>query len=82
MKAITKLLRKLKTTGSVGLIIGIVALAVAILLGLFMIGGLLLVWGLNLMGISITYSLKTVIGAAIVILCLRPSSFSSGSKEK
>lgn len=80
MNATTKLFGKLKTAGSIGAILGIVAVAILVLGAIGMIGGLLLVWGLNLMGISIAYSFKTVIGAAIVILSLRPTNFSS--KEK
>lgn len=81
MNATTKLFSKLKSAGSIGAIIGIVALAILVLGAIGMIGGLLLIWGLNLMGLSIAYSFKTVIGAAIVILSLRPASFSS-NKEK
>ena len=81
MNATTKLFNKLKSAGSIGAIIGIVALAILVLGAIGMIGGLLLIWGLNLMGLSIAYSFKTVIGAAIVILSVRPTSFSS-NKEK
>lgn len=81
MNATTKLFSKLKSAGSIGAVIGIVALAILILSAIGMIGGLLLIWGLNLMGLSIAYSFKTVIGAAIVILSVRPTSFSS-NKEK
>lgn len=76
----TKLIKKIKSTGSIGKIVLIVLLAIAVLIGLFMLGGLILVWGLNLMGISIPYTLKSIIGASIVIICLKPASF--GSKEK
>lgn len=82
MNATTKLFSKLKTAGSIGAIIGIVAAAILVLGAIGMIGGLLLVWGLNLMGFSIAYSFKTVIGAAIVIISLRPTSFGSSNKEK
>ena len=81
MNATTKLFSKLKSAGSIGAIIGIVALAILVLGAIGMIGGLLLIWGLNLMGLSIVYNFKTVIGAAIVILSLRPTSFSS-NREK
>jgi len=81
MNATTKLFSKLKSAGSISAIIGIVALAILVLAAIGMIGGLFLIWGLNLMGLDIAYSFKTVIGAAIVILSLRPTSFSS-NKEK
>ena len=81
MNATTKLFSKLKSAGSIGAIVGIVALAIVVIVGLAMLGGLIFVWGLNLMGFEVAYTFKTIIGAAVVILCLRPSGF-GGSKEK
>lgn len=80
MNATTKLFSKLKSAGSIGAIIGIVALAILVLGAIGMIGGLLLIWGLNLMGIAVPYTLKTAIGAMIVIISFKPLSF--GNKEK
>ena len=82
MNATTKLYSKLKSAGSIGAVIGIVAAAILVLVVIGMIGGLFLIWGLNLMGFDISYSFKTLIGAAIVIISLRPTSFGSSNKEK
>lgn len=77
MSAISKLIDKTKTNPAqlVGTIIGILFLIVVI--GL--LGGAALIFGLNLMGFSIPYTIKTMIGAAIVISCLRTIGV-SGSK--
>ena len=80
MDATNKLLSKLKSSGNIGAIIGVVLLVVTVFVGLAMLGGLLLVWGLNLMGIDIAYSLKSIIGGAIIVVCLKPTGFKS--KEK
>ena len=76
MSAIAKILGKSKGNPAllVGTIIG--GLALAFLIGI--IAGAILIFGLNLMGFAIPYTMKTMIGAAIVISCLR--SMGSGSK--
>lgn len=76
MSAIAKILGKSKGNPAllVGTIIG--GLALAFLIGIF--AGAILIFGLNLMGFAISYTIKTMIGAAIVISCLR--SMGSGSK--
>lgn len=77
MSAISKLIDKTKTNPAhlVGTIIGILFLIFVI--GL--LGGAALIFGLNLMGFAIPYTIKTMIGAAIVISCLRTIG-GSGSK--
>lgn len=76
MSAIAKVLGKAK--GNPALIVGTIigGLALAFLVGI--IAGAILIFGLNLMGFAIPYTIKTMIGAAIIISCLR--SMGSGSK--
>ena len=81
MSNLNKLISKVKGSGSIGIGIGIILLVVTVLLAVGSIGGIILIWGLNLMGFAIPYTLKTILGALIVILSLRPTSFGS-SKEK
>jgi hypothetical protein len=40
----------------------------------------MLIWGLNLMGVPIAYSIKTFFGASLVILALKATN-TKGSKE-
>jgi uncharacterized PurR-regulated membrane protein YhhQ (DUF165 family) len=47
---------------------------VAIVFILFLISGAALIFGLNLMGFDLDYTLKTCLGACIVILMIRPFS--------
>ena len=77
MSAISELLGKTKGNKAllVGTILGIIALALVI--GL--LGGACLIFGLNLMGAGIPYTVKTMIGGAIVISCLR--NIGSGSAK-
>ena len=77
MSAIAKILGKSKGNPAllVGTIIG--GLALAFLIGI--IAGAILIFGLNLMGFAIPYTVKTILGAAIIISCLR-SIGGSGSK--
>ena len=58
-----------------GTILGILTIAIAV----GAIAGAILILGLNLMGFAIPYTIKTMLGAAIVISCLR-SIGGSGSK--
>ena len=76
MSAITDLIEKAKGNPArlVGTIIGILALVFVV----GVIGGAILIFGLNLMGFAIPYTIKTMLGAAIVISCLR--SIGSSSK--
>lgn len=76
MSALKELIKKAKgnKTLLVGTLIGI--LGVAVLVGA--IAGAILILGLNLLGFAIPYTIKTILGAAIVISCLR--SMGSGTK--
>ena len=56
-----------------GTIIGILTLAIVI----GAIAGSILIFGLNLMGFGIPYTIKTILGAVIVISCLRSIGGSS-----
>jgi hypothetical protein len=55
---------------AIGQVIGILAIVFL----LFLISGAVLIFGLNLMGFDIDYTLKTCLGACIVILMIRPLS--------
>ena len=55
---------------AIGQVIGIVAIVFL----LFLISGAALIFGLNLMGFGIDYTIKTCLGACIVILMIRPFS--------
>ena len=76
MSALIGLIEKAKGNPAllVGTIIGIMFLAFVV----GVIGGAILIFGLNLMGFAIPYTIKTMLGAAIIISCLR--SMGSGSK--
>jgi hypothetical protein len=76
MSAITDLIVKAKGNPAilVGTIIGILTLFFIV----GVIGGAILIFGLNLMGFAIPYTIKTMLGGAIVISCLR--SIGSSSK--
>jgi hypothetical protein len=55
---------------AIGQVLGIVAIVFI----LFLISGAALIFGLNLMGFDLDYTLKTCLGACIVILMIRPFS--------
>ena len=74
MEAFNKLLKYLGVGGAIALIL-------FTLLLVFLIGPAILLWGLNLMGFEIEYSLKTFFGAALVIIALRAGTGSSKSKS-
>lgn len=76
MSAIKDLIGKSKGNPAymIGSLIGILVIAFAI----GTIAGSILIYGLNLMGLSIPYTMKTIAGSAIVICCLR--SIGSSSK--
>jgi hypothetical protein len=77
MSAISKLIDKVK--GNIGLMIGTVLILLIAILAVAGIVGSILIFGLNLMGFSIPFTVKTIIGAVIVISCLR--SMGSGTKQ-
>ena len=70
MSALEKLIEKLGIGGAVGL-------GLFFVLGLLVVSPILLIWGLNLMGFEIAYTWKTIFGAVLVILVVRPSGSSS-----
>ena len=69
MTALEKLIKKLGIGGAVGL-------GLFFVLGLLVVSPILLIWGLNLMGFEIAYTWKTILGAVLVILIVRPSGSS------
>ena len=69
MTALEKLIKKLGIGGAVGL-------GIFFVLGLLVVSPILLIWGLNLMGFEISYTWKTILGAVLVILIVRPSGSS------
>ena len=77
MSAIEKVLGKAK--GNPALIVGIIVLILFVVAVIAVISGSILIFGINLMGFDIPYELKTILGAAIVISCLR--SFGGSSSK-
>ena len=77
MSAIEKVLGKAK--GNPSLIVGIIILILFVVAVIAIISGSILIFGINLMGFAIPYTLKTILGAAIVISCLR--SFGGSSSK-
>jgi hypothetical protein len=69
MSAIAKVLAKAK--GNPALLVGSIVLILVAVAVIVTIVGSILIFGLNLMGFGIPYEIKTIIGAAIVISCLR-----------
>jgi len=69
MSAIAKVLAKAK--GNPALLVGSIVLIIVAVAAIVTIIGSILIFGLNLMGFGIPYEIKTIIGAAIVISCLR-----------
>jgi hypothetical protein len=69
MSAIAKVLAKAK--GNPALLVGSIVLIIVAVAVIVTIIGSILIFGLNLMGFGIPYEIKTIIGAAIVISCLR-----------
>jgi len=69
MSALIGLIEKAKGNKAllVGTLLGILTLAIVI----GAIAGSILIFGINLMGLNIPYEFKTILGAAIVISCLR-----------
>jgi len=77
MSALIGLIEKAK--GNTALLVGTVIGLLALVFIVGLIGGACLIFGLNLMGFTIPYTIKTMLGGAIVISCLR-SMGGSGSK--
>jgi hypothetical protein len=75
MSAITDLIGKAK--GNPALLVGIILVILALAFIVGVIGGAILIFGLNLMGFAIPYTMKTMLGGAIVISCLRTIGGSS-----
>ncbi len=75
MSAIFDLFEKVKRNKA--LLVGTILLALAVILAVGMLGGAILICGLNLMGFAIPYTMKTMLGGAIVISCLRTIGGSS-----
>ncbi len=75
MSAIAKVLGKAK--GNPALIVGIIILILVAVAVIATISGSILILGVNLMGFDVPYELKTILGAAIVISCLRSIGGSS-----
>lgn len=67
---IKKALRGKNSATAIGQVIGIIAIVFA----LFLLSGATLIFGLNLMGFDLDYTLKTCLGATLVILMVRPFS--------
>jgi hypothetical protein len=67
MSALNKLIRYLGAGGAVALIV-LTALLI------FVVGPFMLIWGLNLMGLEVAYSIKTFFGASLVILALKATN--------
>lgn len=81
MSAFQKLLQKVKSTKNMGLLALIVILAITVLAAIVAFSGSILLFGLNLMGLGIPYTFKTIVGAAIVLFALRPSGVFNSKKE-
>ena len=75
MSAIAKVLAKAK--GNPALIVGVIILILVAVAVIATISGSILILGVNLMGFNIQYEFKTILGAAIVISCLRSIGGSS-----
>ena len=75
MSAIAKVLGKAK--GNPALIVGVIVLILIAVAVIVIISGSILILGVNLMGFNIPYEFKTILGAAIVISCLRSIGGSS-----
>jgi hypothetical protein len=75
MSAIAKVLGKAK--GNPALIVGVIILILVAVAVIATISGSILILGVNLMGFDVPYEFKTILGAAIVISCLRSIGGSS-----
>ena len=75
MSSIAKVLGKAK--GNPALIVGVIILILVAVAVIATISGSILILGVNLMGFDVPYEFKTILGAAIVISCLRSIGGSS-----
>lgn len=75
MKSIFKIFEKAK--GNPALLVGSILAILILIFAFAALAGAILIFGLNLMGLAIPYTLKTILGATIVILCLRSTGGSS-----
>jgi hypothetical protein len=75
MKSIIKIFEKAK--GNPVMLAGSILSILILIFSFAVLAGAILIFGLNLMGIGIPYTLKTISGASIVILCLRSTGGSS-----
>lgn len=82
MNAFQKLFEKVKSTKSIGLVALMIILALIILVAVVSISGIILLFGLNLMGLDFPYTFKTILGAAIILFSLRPSGMFNKSKKE
>lgn len=78
MKSLFKIFEKTKGKPLYSVIL--VAAILIVILALFFLSGIGLIFGLNLMGLAIPYTWKTILGSFILFLWLKPTSF--GSSEK
>ncbi len=73
MEAFNKLFKYLGIGGAIALILFTLVLV-------FLIGPAILLWGLNLMGFEVEYTIGTFFGASLIIIALRAGS-GTGSKK-
>lgn len=73
MNALQKIFEKVKSSKSVGLAALMIILVIIVLVAVVSISGAIFLFGLNLMGLGLPYTFKTIVGAAIVLFALRPS---------
>jgi hypothetical protein len=72
MEAFNKLFKYLGIGGAIALILFTLVLV-------FLIGPAILLWGLNLMGFEVEYTIGTFFGASLIIIALRAGS---GTRSK
>ena len=76
MEHIKKLFKEITAQGGFFSIILALLLAIALVIGIMLLSGVIFVWGLNLLGFAIPYTLETIFGGFVIIACLRSSSSS------
>ncbi len=70
------------TKGSSGIALVLaIAFVIVVVLALLALQGVLLIWALQMMGLAIQVTAKSVFGALIILVLLGGSSGSSSSKE-
>lgn len=74
MSSLNKLIKYLGAGGAITLLVLTVLL-------IFVVGPFMLIWGLNLMGLEVAYSIKTFLGAGFVMLALKTSN-TKGKESK